>query len=300
MSIKTTNTAPIYVRLMGGLGNQLFQYSTARTLADARGTDLVLDARYVVRKAQHSGFVLEAFDIRAKILAKSSQSKFSETKIKWAKWLKRYYRPMFNIFCETGLGVDSQLAAQPNGSMLLGFWQSEQYFSHNKLLLTDLVLKQPLSGKALDISQSIKAKQSVALHVRRGDYVNNAKALKRYGLCSVGYYQKAIAHLSQHLTDPHFYVFSDDPMWVVENLSMPGQCTFVSAKDITPEQDLILISQCKHQIIANSTFSWWGAWLNSHYDKIVVYPTPWFNEQAINANDLVPHNWHPIAKNSTA
>ena len=296
MSIKTTNTAPIYVRLMGGLGNQLFQYSTARTLADARGTDLVLDARYVVRKAQHSGFVLEAFDIRAKILAKSSQSKFSETKIKWAKWLKRYHRPMFNIFCETGLGVDSQLAAQPNGSMLLGFWQSEQYFSHNKLLLTDLVLKQPLSGKALDISQSIKAKQSVALHVRRGDYVNNAKALKRYGLCSVDYYQKAIAHVSQHLTDPYFYVFSDDPKWVVENLSMPGQCTFVSAKDITPEQDLILISQCKHQIIANSTFSWWGAWLNSHYDKIVVCPTPWFDDTIMAAQDLLPDSWHQIPK----
>jgi len=284
---------------MGGLGNQLFQYSTARTLADSQGSDLVLDARYVVRKAQHTGLALEAFDIRATVLAESSQSQFSETKIKWAKWFKRYYRPMFNIFCETSLGVDSQLLAQPKGSMLLGFWQSEQYFAHNALLPKDLVLKQPLSGKALEISQSILENQSVALHVRRGDYANNPKALKRYGLCSVGYYQKAIEHLSQHLNDPHFYVFSDDPQWVSDNLSMPGQCTFVSVKDIAPEQDLVLISQCQHQIIANSTFSWWGAWLNSHCDKIVVYPTPWFDEQTINANDLVPRAWHPIEKNLT-
>ena len=291
------NKAPIYLRLMGGLGNQLFQYAAGRSLADRLGVDLVLDDRYVVRKSHHTGLALDAFNVRARLMDKSERQTFSEGKIKLARWFKKLIRPLGKVFWQTQFNYDPALDTLPAGHLLSGFWQSEAYMHNMHQLCLDLVLKAPLSAPAQKVSKIIDAVESVALHVRRGDYLKDQKTISRHGVCSQHYYQSAIDLVLAEKPKAVFFVFSDDTQWVKAHLKLPPQCTYVSAVNIAAEEDLVLMSGCKHQIIANSTFSWWGAWLNKNCDKIVVCPTPWFDDNNIVTKDLLPANWHQLAKN---
>ena len=292
-----SNKVPIYLRLMGGLGNQLFQYAAGRSLADRLGVELVLDDRYIVRKFQHTGLALDAFNIRARLMNNSEQQRFSERKIQLARWFKKLIRPLGKVFWQTQFNYDPALEILPAGHLLSGFWQTERYLHNMHQLRLDLVLKVPLSAPAQKVSEVIDAVESVALHVRRGDYLKDQKTITRHGACSQSYYQNAIDYVLEKKPMAEFFVFSDDPEWVKAHLKLPPQCTYVSAANIATEEDLVLISGCKHQIIANSTFSWWGAWLNNSCDKIVVCPTPWFDDNNIVTKDLLPANWHQLAKN---
>jgi hypothetical protein len=282
---------------MGGLGNQLFQYAAGRSLADMRGVDLVLDDRYVVRKSQHTGLALDAFNIRARVMNTAERQLFSEGKIRLARWFKRLIRPLGRVFWETQHNYDTSIATLPAGQLLIGFWQSEEYMHDMHQLRLDLELKEPLTEPSQKIKRIINTVESVALHVRRGDYLKDQKTIARHGVCSQSYYQSAIDLVLVEKPNAEFFVFSDDTQWVKANLQLPPQCTYVSASNISAEEDLVLISGCKHQIIANSTFSWWGAWLNNNCDKIVVCPTPWFDDNNIATQDLLPANWHQLAKN---
>ena len=293
---KEKTASSLYVRLMGGLGNQLFQYAAARSRADELGVELVLDRRYVERKAQHTGLAIDHFAIRAGSLSVSEARRFSEVKLRVARLLKRYVRPVFGVHWENRFNFDQEIRNISSGSILCGFWQSERYITDPPKTRSDLVLNAPFSPAAAVVSATIDGCQSVALHVRRGDYLKDQKTMERYGLCSIDYYQAAITHVLAQVENAALFVFSDDPAWVQEHLSVGESCTFVSCKEIPPQEDLLLMSLCKHQIIANSTFSWWGAWLNKNCDKIVVAPTPWFDDSTIAAQDLIPHTWHQIKK----
>jgi hypothetical protein len=286
----------IYVRLMGGLGNQLFQYAAARSLADKLGVELVLDGRYVVRKGHHTGLAIDCFNIRARHISPKELRSFSEVKIRFARWLKRLIRPVNTVFWETSLAFDSTMHSQGAGTMLVGFWQSQRYISSNMEIRKDLQLCAPLGVGAATVAAQIALQTSVALHVRRGDYLKDEKTMARYGLCSSGYYNKALDYVIQQVGDVKVFVFSDDPEWVKKHLNVPDDACFSSAPSITAEEDLVLISLCDHQIIANSTFSWWGAWLNLNHAKIVVAPQPWFDDTSIQAQDLIPDEWHQINK----
>jgi hypothetical protein len=293
----SSNKAPIYLRLMGGLGNQLFQYAAGRSLADRLGVELVLDDRYLVRKSQHAGLALDAFKIRARPMNNLEHQHFSEVTIRLARWFKKLIRPLGKVFWETQYNYDPSIDTNPVGQLLIGFWQSEQYMHDMHQLRLDLVLKAPLTELAQKVKRIIDAVESVAVHVRRGDYLKDQKTIARHGVCSQSYYQNAFDFIIAEKPNAEFFVFSDDPQWVKTHLQLPTQCTYVSADNITTEEDMVLISRCKHQIIANSTFSWWGAWLNNSPDKIVVCPTPWFDAPTIATQDLLPANWHKLAKN---
>ena len=293
----SSNKAPIYLRLMGGLGNQLFQYAAGRSLADRLGVELVLDDRYVVRKSNHTGLALDAFNVRARLMDKLERQAFSEVKIRLARWFKKLIRPLGKVFWETQHNHDTSINTVSAGQLLIGFWQSEAYMHNMHQLRLDLVLKAPLSAPAQKVSEVIDAVESVALHVRRGDYLKDQKTITRHGACSQSYYQNAVDYVLAKKPMAEFFVFSDDTQWVKAHLKLPHQCTYVSAVNIAAEEDLVLMSGCKHQIIANSTFSWWGAWLNNSCDKIVVCPTPWFDDNNIVTKDLLPANWHQLAKN---
>jgi hypothetical protein len=293
----SSNKAPIYLRLMGGLGNQLFQYAAGRSLADRLGVELVLDDRYVVRKSHHTGLALDAFNVRTRLMDKLERQAFSEGKIRLARWCKKLIRPLGKVFWETQYNYDPSIDTTPVGQLLIGFWQSEEYMHNMHQLRLDLVLKAPLSAPAQKVSEVIDAVESVALHVRRGDYLKDQKTITRHGVCSQSYYQSAIDLVLAEKPKAVFFVFSDDPKWVKAHLKLPPQCAYVSAVNIAAEEDLVLMSGCKHQIIASRTFSWWGVWLNNSCDKIVVCPTPWFDDNNIVTKDLLPANWHQLAKN---
>ena len=140
--------------------------------------------------------------------------------------------------------------------------------------------------------ERIDATNSVSLHIRRGDYVTSKTVAERYGLCSLDYYRRAVDHIVQRAPSPHLFVFSDDPQWVQENLKIEYPTAHVthnlSARD---HEDLRLMSRCKHNVIANSTFSWWGAWLNQNPNRIVIAPTPAYDKLGIKDDDLYPPAW---------
>ena len=180
----------------------------------------------------------------------------------------------------------------PDSSYLDGYFQSFKYFE----LIADQIRNElsPVTdyGKLdLEVKSKIESVESVSIHVRRGDYVTSKASMKTLGVCDLDYYDRAINEIVRRLGDPHFFIFSDDPEWSKENLKVPGSVTYVSHNSgPTAFQDIRLMSICNHHIIANSTFSWWGAWLNSSKEKIVITPKKWFSN-GMSSKTLIPENW---------
>ena len=290
--------SPVIVRLLGGMGNQLFQYAMGRALADAKGVELVLDPRFITRKAHISGLAIELFNIRARFLDTSEYQDYPEWRWKLSRVLRKWIRPSFGFYHEVGFTFDEQLSSQIRGkrsdTMLSGFWQSHQYFPVADVLRQDLSLRQAFNTAQQTYAVAMQACNSVALHVRRGDYLNNPKALAKHGVCSLEYYQQAVNEINARIDNPVFYVFSDDPEWVRQNIAVDN-AVFVSDEGFDQEIDLMLIASCQHQIIANSSFSWWGAYLNPNSDKVVVAPTPWFDADISDA-DMSPPQWLKLTK----
>ena len=174
-----------------------------------------------------------------------------------------------------------------------GYWQSERYFSSIAVLLRqELTAKAPLDPKNEALARSIDAVNAVSLHVRRGDYVDNPATTRFHGVCSLDYYQRAIDYISLRVEAPHLFVFSDDPQWTRANLRYAAATTFVDANP--PDRgyrDMGLMARCRHHIIANSSFSWWGAWLNPSCEKIVIAPDRWFSAARNDTRDLIPPGW---------
>jgi hypothetical protein len=290
------NKHAVYVRLLGGLGNQLFQYAMGRALADARQTELVLDPRFILRKGCISGLAIDEFAIRARYLTDAEAAHFKEPVWKLTRALRRQINPWLGYYHETVHSFDSAALVQSYDVMLSGFWQSERYFdNHSDLLQSDLVLKKALPPEAAQVAAQMKCGTSVAMHVRRGDYLSDPKALAKHGATSAHYYQTALQLMIEKLGGVDLYVFSDDPEWVRANIQHPS-ITFVSDFGFSAEQDLWLISACQHQIIANSSFSWWGAYLNDYASKIVVAPEPWFDAKHMAQQDIIPTDWNTLAK----
>ena len=175
-----------------------------------------------------------------------------------------------------------------------GYWQSEKYFKQIELSIrNEFTLKNELKGRAKkNLSQIIEA-NSVAIHIRKlhsvlADGKISEKALKIFANVSINYYYESIKYLSVKTIKPQYFIFSDNPEWPKSNIKIPYPTTIVSGFE--DYEDLILMSKCKHQIIANSTFSWWGAWLNKNPDKIVIAPEKW----VVDDNDYqaqIPESW---------
>jgi hypothetical protein len=179
---------------------------------------------------------------------------------------------------------------------LNGYWQSEKYFkSAEDKLRSELCLFDKPDEANQKILDEIVQCPAVSLHIRRGDYITNPSAALVHGVCSLDYYHSAIRHITAHVENPYFFVFSDDPQWVKDNLKIGYPVQFVEANG--PDrgaEDMRLMKSCRHHIIANSSFSWWAAWLNDRLDKIVVAPRIWFLDTKIDTKDLIPEQWHRI------
>ncbi|MDB4919624.1 MAG: hypothetical protein JWQ54_1607 [Mucilaginibacter sp.] len=178
-----------------------------------------------------------------------------------------------------------------------GFWQSEQYFiGIENEVRNAFTFKVKLNVQSQKIADELaQHPNAVSIHVRRADYVSSKATNELHGLCSVKYYRDAITMIKDETLDPYFYFFSDDPDWVRENL-LPGVESAALIQHNTgldSWQDMVLMSKCKHHIIANSSFSWWGAWLNPYKEKMVITPKHWFNGKMdyFNDQDIVPKDW---------
>lgn len=284
----------IKIKAIGGLGNQLFQYATARAIAEKRADNVVVDTSGFESYRTHP-FCLDKFNCKATYDAKQSWvNKFlSNEKIKKLLqklgFIKKYY-------FETKLTFNEELLLKNNIDYLAGYFQSEKYFlSIRECLLDELTLVKKLNESESSVSNAINnAKNSISIHIRRGDYVSNESANKTHGVCDSDYFKKALNYFSEKkLLDKNteLFIFSDDIEWCRNNLQFDYNMNFVDGSSEKPEVDMVLMSQCKHQIISNSTFSWWGAWLNNNYDKVVVAPKEWFKSTELDSTDIVPDNW---------
>jgi len=256
----------VFLRVEGGLGNQLFQYAAGRSLADRLECGLALDLRGI-RENGDRAFQLGLYHVRAVIadddmldtLPSWRNSRIARIRNSVANLLP--YTFGIPVFSTQNFGYDGRIERLRNPVYMVGYWQTERYFQWNrKRLLQDLNLQLKLSPD-LSWLKKVRNSNSVALHVRRGDYVSNPNKEKHLGTCDLNYYNHAVTALMRKHQDIELFVFSDDPPWVANNLTLPLSAHIVDAHP--PEfgyLDIELIRNCKHHIVANSSFSWWGAW----------------------------------------
>lgn len=282
----------IIVKLSGGLGNQLFQYVLARYLSIKNKCQFKLDITGFETYKLHN-YTLSNFNIVENIANRLE-----------ILWLKNPIRAQIDHHLtisnqshvrDRGFTFDPFVFNVGKSVYLDGYWQSEKYFKDvEQIIGQDLTLRNPLGEGAENIATQIVGQESVSLHIRRGDYANRERTKKVHGLCSLDYYYKSIDLILNKVSTPIFFIFSDDIKWARENLDMRDlPVVFVSDGNnkIKNFEELHLMSLCRHNIIANSSFSWWGAWLNRNANKIVITPKQWFADESKNTKDLIPDSW---------
>lgn len=277
------------MKLSGGLGNQLFQYATGRRLSHALNTKLKLDIRSYPDSYGRK-YYLDCFNVNAQ-LADENDLRFFEYGF-GQKFLNRLPLNIFSkIVKEKSLSFEKKILDLSDGKYLDGYWQSEKYFKDiESIIRKDITLKPEFSINNSDIFNLISHTNSVSLHVRRADYAQNKKTNSVHGTCSKEYYEKAINKFSK-IENLNIFIFSDDIAWAKQNIQPRFAHHYVDHGAEKGYIDLVLMSHCQHHIIANSTFSWWGAWLNDNPNKIVIAPNPWFRDKTRNDKDIIPVDW---------
>lgn len=279
----------IISQLAGGLGNQMFQYALGRSLALRNNDMLKLDVSNYTSNNVSRTYKLDHFQIKAEIASPAEIKRLQPHPLLISRLIRAF---KFRILKIENVSFKPKLLQRKGDIYLEGYWQSEKYFTDiAETIRQDFSLKAKMVGAAEDLDQEIgKTAHPVSLHVRRGDYVANPL----FNTCSPAYYQTALRLINDRVADPRFFIFSDDIAWVREHLKLPTSAYFVSDPTIDDYEELALMSRCHHHIIANSSFSWWGAWLNPRPDKIVVAPKLWFSVSPKMYKDIVPTSWIKI------
>lgn len=282
----------IIVKLIGGLGNQLFQYAAARSLSIYHTVPLKLDIT-ALQNSKDRKFELSYFNIANPIASQSEIIVFKKQNV-ISKLCDKILKPRYKrkIYIEPHFHFDKFFYQASSNTYLQGYWQSEKYFLlYKDIIVQDLTIKASYTEHLKEKAREIQLQNSVAIHIRRGDY-NQPKLQEYHGLLEASYYNNAIDYLLSLIPDIKIYFFSDDPIWVKSNIQIQSNSEFISGT-LTKNhiEDFYLMSQCKHNIIANSSFSWWAAWLNNNPNKIVIAPKKWFNKAKHNTSDLIPDTW---------
>lgn len=285
----------IIVQLTGGLGNQLFQYAMGSMLASKNQCGLKLDLSTYKNYEWHE-YSLIPFAIAAKIAgARECAVSKGQNLSLLNRIIKKLSNKQSTIIVEQSLLYDSRYVNFKGSAYVTGYWQSEKYFKgiENKIR-KDLKIRIEPSASNKVLLDEIRSGNAVSLHIRRGNFVSIDFVNKVHGVCSIDYYQNAVNLISKKISNPVFYIFSDDIPWAKQSLSLNFETVFVDINDAkTDYEDLRLMSTCKHHILANSTFSWWGAWLNPSKEKVVIAPKIWFADEKLNGEtaDLIPDEW---------
>ena len=292
--------AKVIVYLNNGLGNQLFQYAAGRAIAYRSGAQLRLDISSFDLDNLRS-YRLHHYNISANIADSEEIDKFlwlAKRPIPFARrimqrWDKTNSPYRRRLITEKYFHYDESIRRVKAPVYLKGYWQSEKYFKEiGNILRRELIPKKAPDLLNRSILEQIDRTCSVSLHIRRGDFVADSNTNKYHGVCPLSYYDAAIQLMAQHFEQPQFYVFSDDMEWARTNLSVTFPVNFIDYNGQDGDYaDLYLLSRCKHHIIANSSFSWWGAWLSSNPNKQVVAPQKWFADADLDIRDLVPDSW---------
>lgn len=293
----------VIVKLQGGLGNQMFQYAAGRALSVRLGAPLKLDRRRMDHPVEGSTpwrYALGALNVREEFADPREAADLSgEAQTRLRRLSLRLRRasgivpPRATVLRDRELRFLTEFHEVSGDVYLDGYWQSERYFlGISEIIRREFSLRRPLERIDREFGEEIAREESVSIHVRRGDYVSNPAANRFHGLCSEEYYRKCIAIVSEKVRAPRFVVFTDDPAWARGNMAVPPGTAFVDwDQPRDGSVDLELMRRCRHHIIANSSFSWWGAWLGSRQGSLVLAPARWFLDPSMSAADLLPDSW---------
>lgn len=284
----------IITKLTGRLANQMFQYAIGRALSIKNNAEFKLDL-YSFKDPPFWPYIINRFNIVINPATEQEIKKFK--KYHWKKgkfwfWYNRLIANRKKYADERQFNFEPWIMELKDPVYLDGCWQSEKYFKDvEDIIRKDFSLRNPLSEQSKTFEEQISKVEAVSLHVRRDEMVSNKRINDWHGVCSVEYYNQAIQEIAKRVKNPHFFLFSDDPNWTRENIKPPFPSTYMPYNTDHPEEDLYLMSKCRHHIIANSTFSWWGAWLDTNKNKVMIAPKKWFNTPKMNTQDIVPESW---------
>ncbi len=281
----------VIVNIQGGLGNQMFQYAAGLSLAHHHQTCLKLF------ETNHRTDTLRELELQKLNTTIDFANQIEVDKLnpknKFSRILQKLIPSHFKSFYkEKFFHYDNDFYKTNKEVYLKGYWQSEKYFKNiESLIRSQFTFKEHFNESIETLANSLCSENSVSIHIRRGDYLS--KEVQEYhGILPLSYYYEAIKIIIEKIENPLFYIFTDDPRWVKENFYPPVEFTMVSGLySATSIEDLYLMSACKNNIIANSSFSWWGAWLNSNAQKIVIAPKKWFDKGPQDTDDIIPETW---------
>lgn len=284
----------IAIRLTGGLGNKMFQYALYKSIVTSGKEALIDDFSFLpswdfeIIKLQQI-FPNASYEIAPRKLIEQYEGR--------SLFLNKIRRRL-NFLFKKKIIVDKSLKFNPlisklQGDFFLsGLWQSEKYFlDYREIIKDSFQFKKFRDEKNISLSEELSQVSSVAIHIRKGADYERKNVI---GTCDKNYYKRAIKLIQKRVKEPNFYIFTDNEKWVCENITEIDY-TLVNwnpTSGIENYLDMQLMSCCKHNIIANSSYSWWGAWLNSNPDKIILCPEKWYNKHSyLNTSDLIPETW---------
>jgi hypothetical protein len=282
----------IIIPLSGGLGNQLFQYAFGQSLKFLRTTDVRYKPHFdslIDRKLE-----LTQFELRLEVATEEEfQSILKQNNALFRRATNRilpYYKRL--VVSEAQYHFDPNLFKVPSTCIVDGYFQSEKYFAViSNTLRKQLVLEVPHDEANQGWWKRIRESESVSVHIRRGDYLGNAL----FPIYGKEYVDKAVDVIRKKVNNPVFFIFSNDLPWAKQTLRLNFPTYFVDHNSSDqPHNDMFLMSQCKHNIVANSSFSWWAAWLNQEHSKVIIAPPRWVNQNSTfysNIDDITPSNW---------
>jgi hypothetical protein len=280
----------------------MFQYATGLAVAKKNNTDLVLDTVFLNDRFPRRNFTYRTYDLDIFTLEPkfTRLSKISTSMPIPGLWLG-IDLGLIRLGATLGRRVikekkeslfDPGIFYKQGDILLWGRWEDEKYFADIAIdIRSAFTFRDPFVGEAVTISDDIRSSNSVSVHVRRGDFAALKNVMQLMGETDLSYYERATNYIASHVDKPKFFVFSDDIDWCKKNLALPFPTVYVPASAEGPKAafHLRLMSLCKHDIIANSTFSWWSAWLNANPEKIVVAPKKWYAN--LISGDIVPKQW---------
>jgi len=289
----------IIIKLQGGLGNQMFQYAFASILAKKNNDCLLIDKSFFEEVEKKPGFTPREFDLPVFKKTNSEASSkviflfhhlsfFNKIKKKIGFNYPKIYNEPFFGFCKKALDLKSPV-------YINGYFQSYKYFIENERFIKNIFsfpIKE-LDLRNKNILSDIQKSNTISVHIRRGDYVNDKITQQFHGNCDLDYYLEAISLLASQYNTFTLLFFSDDSDWVKEQFEyLPYPKIFIDHnKNENSWKDMFLMSSCNHNIIANSSFSWWAAWLNENLDKTVIAPKKWFEAKDLDTKTLLPEEW---------
>jgi hypothetical protein len=279
----------------------MFQYSIGRKLSLIHGARLKVDISAFEKDPLRS-YMLGNFNINVenatqKEIQNLCDNRSSRIKSAFSSITRLLNKEHASHIRERDTFLFDEKVLHMLGDLYLeGYWQTEKYFADiGRLIRDEFEVTPPLIGKNKELFELIKKTNSVSIHIRRGDYVTAESARNILGPLDAEYYYRCVDYINNRVNNPHYFLFSDDPNWVFSNFKIHHPVTIIDNNSIDEcYEDLRLMKQCKHHIIANSTFSWWGAWLSPIQDKIVLAPKNWHADKNRKTHDLIPTSWTRI------